>query len=459
VFALSAFIAVLGGCGADASGPGGCPPPVILTSEAAPNPHNVIAAAVDVRTTATDSVAVRYRGAGAVEGSATPALAVVGDQVTVAVLGLLPETPYELRAVAFGACGVATGSAVSFHTGALPTDLPRFSAGGPNPSPGFVVFAAATYGLAIDNSGRVVWYHRFDIGPGLNFQPQPNGRYVARPPSPLPTAPWIEIDPSNRTTRTLHCLAGLTPRFHDMLALPDGSYWLLCDEARVLDLSALGGLPSARVIGTGVQHIGANGELRFQWSPFDHIPIEGLSDDEKRSAEINWTHGNALELDRDGKLLLSFRNLSQVVKIDPADGRLVWRLGGARDDFAFEDGARPPFSRQHGVRTAGAGHILLLDNHGEPGGSRAERYEVDETARRLRLVGAYGPEPGVTAQVGGTVQSLPGGRTLVSFGSGGRVEEYDAAGNVVWRIGGSPGYVFRAQRILSLYQPGVGLPR
>jgi hypothetical protein len=39
------------------------------------------------------------------------------------------------------------------------------------------------------------------------------------------------------------------------------------------------------------------------------------------------------------------------------------------------------------------------------------------------------------------------------------VEEYDAAGNVVWRIEGEPGYVFRAQRIISLYQPGVGLPR
>jgi hypothetical protein len=41
---------------------------------------------------------------------------------------------------------------------------------------------------------------------------------------------------------------------------------------------------------------------------------------------------------------------------------------------------------------------------------------------------------------------------LVSFGSGARVEEYDASGTVVWRIE-HPGYVFRAQRILSLYHP------
>ena len=54
---------------------------------------------------------------------------------------------------------------------------------------------------------------------------------------------------------------------------------------------------------------------------------------------------------------------------------------------------------------------------------------------------------------------MPDGRTLVSFGTAGRVEEYDATGNVVWRIEASPGYVFRAQRMKSLYQPGVGLPR
>lgn len=47
---------------------------------------------------------------------------------------------------------------------------------------------------------------------------------------------------------------------------------------------------------------------------------------------------------------------------------------------------------------------------------------------------------------------------LVSYGSGGRVEEYDAAGAVVWRLV-QPGYVFRAQRISSLYHPAVSPAR
>jgi len=48
---------------------------------------------------------------------------------------------------------------------------------------------------------------------------------------------------------------------------------------------------------------------------------------------------------------------------------------------------------------------------------------------------------------------------LVSYGNGGSVEEYDRAGNVVWKIGGNPGYIFRATRIRSLYTPGAGDPR
>ena len=79
--------------------------------------------------------------------------------------------------------------------------------------------------------------------------------------------------------------------------------------------------------------------------------------------------------------------------------------------------------------------------------------------RAARLVASYGSDPAVTAQLGGTTQELPGGRALVSFGTAGRVEEYDASGQVVWRIEGSPGYIFRAQRIRSLYHPGVGSPR
>jgi hypothetical protein len=39
------------------------------------------------------------------------------------------------------------------------------------------------------------------------------------------------------------------------------------------------------------------------------------------------------------------------------------------------------------------------------------------------------------------------------------VQEFNSTGEIVWEIHGDPGYVFRATRIQSLYQPGLGLPR
>ena len=76
-----------------------------------------------------------------------------------------------------------------------------------------------------------------------------------------------------------------------------------------------------------------------------------------------------------------------------------------------------------------------------------------------RLARSYTSQPRVVTQIGGSTQPLPRGRTLVSFGTAGRVEEYDAEGRVVWRIEGNAGYVFRAQRIPSLYSPGVHAAR
>ena len=61
------------------------------------------------------------------------------------MLGLLPSQGYQLRVAAYNACGETSGPVTSFTTSALPQDLPAYVAGGPDPSPGFVVFAAGQY--------------------------------------------------------------------------------------------------------------------------------------------------------------------------------------------------------------------------------------------------------------------------------------------------------------------------
>jgi hypothetical protein len=324
-----------------------------------------------------------------------------------------------------------------------------------------VVFAARLYGLVIDNTGRVVWYRRFPNGIGLSFMAQPNGRYVARPATPDPSdvESWVELDPLGNIRRTLGCARGLQTRPHDMISELDGGYWLMCDEVRTMDLTAAGGIGDARVTGTAIQHLSADGTLLFHWSPFEHFAITDGEAADRTGASVNWTHGNALDLDVDGNPIVSFRNLGEITKINAVSGAVIWRMGGRRNQFTFPDSPSPPFSGQHSARVSAPGALIILDNLGSPGESRAEGYTVDEVALTARLARSYTSIPGVVTQIGGSVQSLPGGRTLVSFGTAGRVEEYDAAGRVTWRIDGDAGYVFRAQRIRSLYAPGVGTAR
>ena len=434
-----------------------CVLPSIVTESREANPTNVLSAFVKVVTLKTDSIAVRF-GVDDSMRDVTPPFAATGDSALGVMLGLFPDTQYKSQVVAFNRCGTTSGGVHSFTTGTLPPDLPSYRAAGTSPSPGYIAFAAGNYGVVIDNSGRVVWYRHFPAGLGLNFQPQPNGRYAARPPAePGQQGQWVEIDPLGKVTRTLTCANAMQPRMHDMIALPDGSYWLLCDEVRVVDLSAQARPKDARVLGTGVQWRRATGEVLFQWSPFDHLEIDlGILDAVDLSGpSINWTHGNALDLDSAGNLLLSFRNLSEVTKINTTTGAVIWRMGGSRNQFSFDNVAAPAFTRQHGVRSIDRARLLLLDNLGESK-SRTEHYDFDEVKLTARMSNSYTSTEGVIALIGGSTQGLTAGHTLVSFGNGGGVEEYDAGGKLVWRIEGNPGYVFRAQRISSLYKPGVG---
>lgn len=461
--AATALAVLLAACGSEPVGPG--PDPVVRVDTVAvgANEHMVVSALVRVHALG-DSARVRYRPAGAAADSLTPAVAGPLGQDTIAVLGLLPDTTYTFRVVAYGGTGAALDSAVShsvtFTTGPLPADLPAYAAGPASAGSGFFVFSAGAFGLVIDRTGRVVWYRRFpDPGPGLNFMAQPTGTFVGR----LITAdstdddPMAEIDPAGNVRRTLRC-ANRPLRFHDLLLRPDGSYWIMCDDTRTEDLTALGGMAAASVTATTLQHVSATGTLLFEWDAWDHFLITDLDSASYAGANVNWTHGNSFDVDTDGNLLLSFRSLNEIRKLDATTGAVLWRLGGLRNQFTFSGSPDPGFQRQHNVRVVGPGRLIILDNVGASA-SRYERYAWDATAMTATLEQSYGSSPGVQTAIGGSVQQSAPDRYLVSFGTEGRVEEFDATGTTHWSIAGDPGYVFRAQRIPSLYRPVPAVTR
>jgi hypothetical protein len=452
-----ALIALAGACASETAGPAPEPAVRIDSVAVAANPHMVVSALVRVHATG-DSARVRYRMAGATADSLTAVRAGPLGHDTIPVPGLLPETTYEFRVVAHGGAGAAADSAVSdavtFTTGALPADLPAFTAGPAGAGPGLFVFSSGVFGLVIDRAGRVVWYRRFPgNGPGLNFMAQPTGTFVGRLITPDSTDedPMVEIDPAGNEVRALRCV-NRPVRFHDVLLQPDGSYWLLCDDTRILDLTPVGGMAAAAVTATTLQHVSPAGALLFEWNAFDHFLITDLDSVSYAGAAVNFTHGNSFDVDTDGHLLLSFRSLNEITKVDATTGAVLWRMGGRRNQFTFAGAPDPGFSRQHNVRVVGPGRFIILDNVGGSE-SRYERYAWDASTRTATLEQSYGSTPGVQTLIGGSVQQSGPDRYVVSFGTEGRVEEFDATGATLWSIVGNPGYVFRAQRILSLAHP------
>src|SRR5437773_1784937 len=122
---LVAALLITVGCGTD-DGVTSPPPPAILASAVADNPSNVLSAVVTGRVRHADSVAVRYGLAGSPLDSATPAVTLAGDSVLVPVLGLLPDSRYILRLVAYGGDQTVLGDPVGFATGRRPpAPLPR----------------------------------------------------------------------------------------------------------------------------------------------------------------------------------------------------------------------------------------------------------------------------------------------------------------------------------------------
>lgn len=437
-------------------------PPVFGAVNANLPPGNVLSAEIGALVTGADSVTLRYR---VVDSPVDTELLAPGQPaasggVSHLLLGLLPGTRYTATAVAFGAGGTVNASPVEFTTQALPLDIPSYTAGGSDPAPGYVVFAAGSYGLVVDNTGRVVWYRHFPAGLGLNFMTLGNGNYATQPRTTDPSdiEPWQEIDPRGNVTATFTCAGGLVPRFHDAIADFQGGHWLMCDEVRTMDLTTNGGQSGARVTGTVIQHVDAAGAVLFQWSALDHFAITDLPEVDRVGPAVNFTHGNAISLDQNGNLLASFRSLSEITKISTNTGEVLWRLGGLANQFTFSGSANPPFLGQHGLRITTSG-LLLLDNRGEPGASRAERYWLDEEYREAGLVESFSSAPAAVGLLGGSVQQLEHGHVLVSLGNGQKVEEYDTGGHVVWRLNGGSGYIFRAQRIASLNSPGAGTPR
>lgn len=435
--------------------------PAFISLKARGNANNALSAIIAVHTINAAAIAVEYDSSSTFSQS-TPFVPVEGDSARVPVLGLKASQLYAMRAVAVSASGQKTISAAfSFNTPKHPDTLPRVAVlTNQSPASGFVMLGFSTsehankyYALIIDNDGTPVWYREFPAAV-VDFQKHTNGNYTAFTSTDGSPPHFYEFDNLGNITREFRAGSGLETDSHELRLLDDG-YCLFGVQLQEMNLTAFGGRQNANIRCTLVEYHRPNAPVLI-WNPADHFEVVDTAPDVSLTTPtVNPWHGNAIEIDNDDNLLVSFRNSDEITKIDSRTGEIIWRLGGKKNQFTFTNDPLQSFSHQHGVRRLPNGNLILFDNGNlhSPPESRAVEYRLDEQRKIVELVWEYRHQPPLYGFALGFSQRLANGNTLISFGTAQRVIEVDQAGTKRWELAilGSQIFVYRAFRIDSLY--------
>ncbi len=207
---------------------------------------------------------------------------------------------------------------------------------------------------------------------------------------------------------------------HELLILENGNALMMSYDFQTIRMDTIvaGGNPNAVVTGLIIQELDVDKNVIFQWRSWDHFEItDADSNIDLTAANVDYSHGNAIEVDHDGHLLISSRNMSEITKINRQTGDIIWRWGGKKNQFTFINDDRG-FAYQHHIRVLPNGNYTLFDNGNflNPPYSRALEYEIDEQTLTATLVWKYASSTFYPFMGNATRQD--DGRTLIGWGGG-----------------------------------------
>jgi len=287
----------------------------------------------------------------------------------------------------------------------------------------------------------------------FDFRRQPNGRLTYWDEGGM----YLAMDSTYTVVDTFRCGNGYVADEHDLQLLPNGHALLLAydPEPYPMDTVVVGGRHDAIVIGLIVQELDEAKNVVFQWRSWDHFRVTDAIECAVNftGPAIDYVHGNAIEEDFDGNLLLSSRHFSEISKIDRATGDVRWRLGphAKENQFTFYDD-QTGFSLQHDIRRLANGDLCLFDNGNcvSPH-SRTVEYAVDETNLTAQLILEYVHTPPVNGPFMGNHQQHEDGSVTIGWGGSStdpKVTELHPDGTVALDLAFGTGnrYTYRALR-------------
>ncbi|PLX02716.1 MAG: hypothetical protein C0595_09665 [Marinilabiliales bacterium] len=246
------------------------------------------------------------------------------------------------------------------------------------------------YLIIMDTLGFPVYYKSFNLANAVqDFYFQDETGYFSYYRGSNST--YVDIDSSYNIMNVYAAGNGYIADGHELVLREDGSYWLMIYDEQIVDMSQIvpEGQVDAVVTGLIIQHIDDQGNVLFEWQSWDHMEITDADPAivNLGAGGIDYVHGNALDFDEDGNLLVSSRNLSEITKINITTGDIMWRFGGTQNEFQIINDSIN-FSAQHHIRYLGNSKYSLYDNGwGRPFKfSRGLVYEIDDMNMTATLI-------------------------------------------------------------------------
>ena len=326
----------------------------------------------------------------------------------------------------------------------LPPDFPAIAVlNSIAPSPGFIFTSNFTwvsgvsntpYLLILNNKGEPTFYRKMPAW-CLDFKMQPMGILTYYDGS---LGYFVAMDSTYNVVDTFRIGNGYSTDVHELRVLPNRHALLMSYdyEAVQMDTVVAGGNPAAVVIGLIIQEIDENKDVVFQWRSWDHFKITDATHENLIASYIDYVHGNAIEIDYDGNLLISSRHMDEITKINRQTGEIMWRLGGKNNQFTFVNDPIG-FFYQHAIRRLPNGNITLFDNGNfhDPRFSRAVEYRLDENNKTATLVWQYRNSPDNYGFAMGYQQRLSNNNNIIGWGTGNpSVTEVTTDGSKVFEL-------------------------
>ncbi|TML16601.1 MAG: hypothetical protein E6G33_05260 [Actinobacteria bacterium] len=286
--------------------------------------------------------------------------------------------------------------------------------------------------LIIDNRGRVVWFRPLDTHAVTDFRVQHyRGRPVltwwhGRPDEGGGESGYSIYDERYRLVAHVEPGNGLLGDIHEFELTPhDTALMTFVHQVRV---------NGRRVLEGGFQELDIRTHrVLFEWHSIDHVRLVESYYRLPRNSDglYDYFHINSIDIDRNGNFLVSARNTHTIYKISRRTGRILWRLGGKRSDFALGRGVR--FAWQHDARRLPNGNLTLFDNSAGPQVRKQSRglvLHLDLEHLRATVVRSFVHTPPLVSVDQGNLQRLANGDSLVGWGHQPRFTEFGPRGTI-----------------------------